>query len=75
MIGYFFILWGIYVFAYGIYSTVKNSPGNDGVAWFFAFLNMVGGIMFAVSGYLLTTCSLPPAAVVGGNLMKKLLRW
>jgi uncharacterized membrane protein len=74
IIGLLFIIWGVYVFGYGIYVTAKNNPGSDGMGWFLAFLNIFGGLMFTVSGVMLFNVSTQPVVALAGGA-KKLMGW
>jgi hypothetical protein len=74
IIGLLFVLWGVYVFGYGIYMTAKNSPGSDGMGWFLAFLDIFGGVMFTVSGIMLFNVQVQPTVAFAGGA-KKLLGW
>jgi hypothetical protein len=70
IIGLLFVLWGVYVFGYGIYMTAKHSPGSDGMGWFLAFINIIGGIMFTVSGIMLFNVQTQPVAAFAGGAKK-----
>ena len=70
IIGLLFAVWGIYMFGYGIYVTVKSSPGSDGLGWFLAFLNIFGAVMFTIAGFMLFGVPAAPYPALGGGLKK-----
>jgi hypothetical protein len=74
IIGLLFVVWGVYVFGYGIYMTAKNSPGSDGMGWFLSFINIFGGVMFTVAGIMLFNIQTQPVVALAGGA-KKLLGW